>query len=199
MTSSGDRSNGYESTAPAFIRARVTARIGENTIREWAQTLTPGTLVLDLGCGCGIPVAETLLAYGCKLHAIDASPAMVEAFQQRFPSVHVQCADVTVDEPGFFELQFDAVVAWGLLFLLTTEQQTALIARVARALRPGGRFLFTAPAPACEWNDVLTGRKSISLGRSAYAEVLKTEGFTLDAETLDEGDNHYYWATRQMR
>lgn len=197
MTSSGDRSNGYESAAPAFIHARVTARIGESTIREWAQTLSPGSSVLDLGCGCGVPVAETLLAHGCTLHAMDASPAMVEAFQQRFPSVQVQCADVTVDEPDFFGLRFDAVVAWGLLFLLTPEQQIHLIAQVARALRPGGRFLFTSPAQACEWNDVLTGRKSVSLGRSTYGQILQTEGFTLDSETVDEGDNHYYWASRQ--
>jgi SAM-dependent methyltransferase len=180
-----------------LIHARVTARIGENTIREWVQTLWPGSSVLDLGCGCGVPVAEPYWRMAAESTRWTPPPQWSRRFNSGFLRSQVQCADVTVAEPDSFGLRFDAAVAWGLLFLLTREQQIHLIAQVAHALRPGGRFLFTSPAQACEWNDVLTGGKSVPLGRSTYAQILKTEGFTLEAETVDEGDNPYYWAIRQ--
>ncbi len=44
--------------------------------------LTPGSRVLEIGCGAGL-LAVTLARRGFQVDAIDASPAMVEATQQR--------------------------------------------------------------------------------------------------------------------
>jgi SAM-dependent methyltransferase len=196
MPSGEDKSNGYESVANDFIAARSARRIGEQTVREWAQTLPCGASVLDIGCGGGVPVTETLLDLGLHVYGVDGSPSMIEAFRQRFPAAPAHCADLTAD-PDLFGLEFHAAIAWGVLFLLLPDAQRALINRIARALRPGGRFAFTAPEQATEWTDVMTGRKSISLGRSAYIAALAAAGFHLDTETQDEGGNHYYFATKQ--
>ena len=51
----------------------------------------------------------------------------------------------------------DAVLAWGLMFLLQAEDQHRLIQRFAEILVPGGRLLFTSPAKPAAWNDVMTG------------------------------------------
>ena len=71
-----------------------------------------------------------------------------------------------------------------------------MIQRVARALVPGGRFLFTAPVQTCTWDDLSTGRLSESLGFAAYINELSKAGLTLLAEYVDEGDNHYYDAVK---
>jgi hypothetical protein len=87
-------------------------------------------------------------------------------------------------------------VAWGLLFLLSSDTQKLLIQRVARVLKPSGKFLFTAPSQPCTWPDAMTGRQSISLGFTAYEEILRAEGLTLMGTEMDEGDNHYYLAQK---
>jgi SAM-dependent methyltransferase len=80
------------------------------------------------------------------------------------------------------------------VFLLAPDAQANLIHKVARALKPGGRFLFTAPRQASEWSDNLTGRKSVSLGSDAYRQILEAAGLVLVGEAEDEGENHYYFS-----
>ena len=169
---------------------RGRSQIGVATVREWARTLPPGASILDLGCGDGRPIAEVLLDDGFEVHGVDASPTLVEAFRLRFPEARVACEPVEIS--AFFGRAFDGIVAVGLLFLLPSDVQRDLIFRVARALNRGGRFLFTAPAEACLWNDVLTGRQSRSLGAAEYRATILAAGLELAGEHVDEGSNHYY-------
>ena len=75
---------------------------------------------------------------------------MVAAFRERFP--HVPVEHNTVEASEFFGRTFDGVLAWGLLFLLEPAAQALVIEKVAGALNPGGRFLFTAPkSPSNGW------------------------------------------------
>ena len=189
-----DSSSGYDALAHEFMRRRNPA-VGVATVREWARALPPGSAVLDLGCGHGVPISQALIQDGFVVHGVDASPAMVAAFHDRFPQARVVCE--AVEDSGFFGRTFDAVVAWGLLFLLAVDVQTALIHRVASVLRPGGRFLFTSPKEACTWTDILTGRPSISPGNAGYRASLAAAGLELLAEYQDEGENHYYDARKR--
>lgn len=185
-----DPSNVYEAVASEFMARRDRSRIGAATVRAWARSLEPGTGILDLGCGHGGPVAAALLDDGFAVYGIDSSPTLVGAFRSRFPHAHVACE--AVEDSNFFDRKFDATIAIGLMFLLPADVQGNLIGRVARALNPGGRFLFTSPAEACSWNDVLTGQPSLSLGAGTYEDLLSTAGLALVEEHRDEGDNHYY-------
>lgn len=188
-----DPSNGYEACADEFI-ARRNPSIGASTVRAWARTLPSACAVLDLGCGHGVPISQALLEGGVSVYGIDASPGMVAAFCRRFPHLPIACE--AVEDSDFFGRTFDGVVAWGLVFLLPLEAQVALIHRVASILNPGGRFLFTSPARACTWTDVLTGRRTTSLGARVYRTTLSSAGMILRGECEDEGDNHYYDAEK---
>ena len=155
-----DRSNGYDSVAAAFVAHRSDSRVGVQTVRDWARALPRGATILDLGCGHGVPISATLLEEGANVFGVDASPTLISAFRTRFPDAPAECE--TAEESTFFDRSFDAVIAWGLMFLLPPEAQQRLIAKVSTALKPGGGFLFTAPAQACEWSDNLTSRTSVS-------------------------------------
>jgi len=195
MTS--DPSNGYEAIAAEFIAdrgARPDVGVGVRTVREWARALRAGSAVLDLGCGPGYPIASVLVEAGLDVYGVDASPTMVEQFRARFPAVPVECDGVETSD--FFGRGFDGVIAWGLLFLLSPTVQVDVIERVAGVLVRGGRFLFTAPLQACEWSDVMTLRRSESLGAEAYRRHLVAAGLQLDREAEDEGGNHYYMAVK---
>lgn len=189
-TEAPDLSNGYEALAEEFISRRQQSTIGASTVARWSATLAPGSTIIDLAAGPGVPITNTLVAAGHDVYAVDASASMVRAFRARFPQVPVACE--AIQESTFFNRTFDGAVAWGVLFLLRAELQALVIQRVARALKPAGRFLFTAPWQTGSWTDLLTRRESVSLGRNEYLRILSSAGFTLVNEFDDEGENHYY-------
>jgi 2-polyprenyl-3-methyl-5-hydroxy-6-metoxy-1,4-benzoquinol methylase len=187
-----DRSNGYEAIAEEFTRAR-TRVIGPRIVREWAKRLPPSASILDIGCGHGIPISQALLEDGFTVYGVDASATLVSKFRERFPKASVECS--SVEDSLFFSRIFDAVVAWGLIFILPVETQRSLISKVARTLNRHGQFLFTSPKQACTWIDSMTGLPSISLGHEVYEQELAAHGLVLVGNDEDEGENYYYFAT----
>lgn len=188
-----DKSNGYEGIAASFVKSRANA-IGASSVRYWAKTLPSKATVLDLGCGAGIPIAKVLMDEGMLVYGIDASPTLVQRFHRNFPRTPVTCE--AIEDSLFFERQFDAIVAWGLLFLLPNDIQELVLRKAADALLTGGSLLFTAPSQAVTWKDVMTAQQSISLGAQAYKELLAVCGLRLLEEFEDEGENHYYHAVK---
>ena len=191
-----DESNGYESIAADYIKGRGQAvnGIGSSTARAWARTFNKGSIILDLGCGTGIPVTNILLEAGLNAYAVDASPKMVEAFRTNFPDVPVACE--SVERSSFFDRSFDGIIAVGLMFLLPEETQRALIPKMAAALDPGGKLLFTAPLVKVEWKDIMTEKDSRSLGAEQYRALLSASGLSIGEEFHDEGGNHYFSGLR---
>ena len=132
---------------------------------------------------------------GCRVWAIDASPRMVAAFSNRFPDLPVKCE--AVEDSSFFDLQFDGIVAWGLMFLLPEATQLAVIPRLASALSPGGSLVFTAPTEVSSWPDNLTTeRRFRSVATATYAPSTDA-GLTLLRELEDEGENDHDVSARR--
>jgi SAM-dependent methyltransferase len=196
MAQEADPSNGYDRIADEFIRCR-SRTIGVDVVRAWARTIPRRGTVLDIGCGSGEPITAVLTGENLAVSGLDASPTMISAFRHRFPDAESKCA--AIEEADLGDQRFDGVLAWGLLFLLPPLAQVAVVEKVSMALRPGGRFLFTAPAQMSEWTDAMTGRKSFSLGATTYREVLRQHGLETIGEQDDAGDNHYYSAVKHVR
>ncbi|MCA9118086.1 MAG: methyltransferase domain-containing protein [Planctomycetaceae bacterium] len=93
----------------------------------------PGERILDLGCGDGVLTAE-LAAAGCDVVGTDASPEQVAAARALGLN-----ALVMPGESLSFSQEFDAVFSNAALHWMT--QPAAVVAGVARALKPGGRFV----------------------------------------------------------
>ncbi len=184
-----DQSNGYEEIAKLFISERDSIT-GVSTVRQWSRELARGSSILDLGCGHGVPISQALIEDGFTVYGVDASPSLIESFRTHFPGAHAECS--SVEDSAFFGRTFDAIVAVGLMFLLHPDTQRLLIRKVKQALNSNGRFLFTSPKEKCVWEDILTHRKSVSLGDQCYREILQAEDLLLVREMSDEGDNHYY-------
>ena len=191
-----DKSNGYESIANRFIeiRGKNISGIGATAVRNWSKSLTSGSTVLDLGCGTGIPVSKVLMEEKMLVYGIDSSPTLINQWRANFPKATAACEPV--EDSLFFDRKFEAVISWGLIFLLSEEVQEKLIEKVAAALNIGGRFLFTAPHQKIEWKDVLTGKTSRSLGAKNYKELLSASGLSLIKQFEDEGRNHYFSTIR---
>jgi 2-polyprenyl-3-methyl-5-hydroxy-6-metoxy-1,4-benzoquinol methylase len=193
MTSE-DAAQAYERNAAGFLAARDRSAVGTRVIASWAGTLPRGASIIELGCGGGYPVSQTLIDAGLKLHAIDGSATLCKTFGNRFPTVPLQCA--RVQDCDFFARQFDAAIAIGLLFLLQEDEQADLIKRLSGVVQPGGRLLITAPLETGCWNDLNTGISCQSLGQRRYEAILADAGFEQIDHFDDIGANNYYNAVR---
>lgn len=188
-----DPSNGYEAVSAEFLARRGSGRstgVGVNAVRTWAGTLPHRAAVIDLGCGPGFPITEVLVAQDLNVFGVDAAPSFVQAFRRNLPNTPVACEPV--QESRFFDRTFDGVLAWGLMFLLSPEDQRRLIQKIAGILVPGGHLLFTSPAEPLLWNDAMTGLESRSLGAEEYRRQLSAVAISISSEYEDEGQNHYF-------
>ena len=111
--------------------ARFVSDLGQPVLELLAPQ--PGERVLDLGCGDGV-LTQKLVALGCSVVAVDASAPQVSAARTRGLDAHVMDGQALA-----FEREFDAVFSNAALHWM--HECDAVIRGVARALRPGGRFV----------------------------------------------------------
>ncbi len=94
--------------------------------------------VLDLGCGLG-NLSIAAARRGCEVVAVDASPTAIEHLSQVSKSEALRLSAVQCDVQQFeMRESFDAVVAIGLLMFFPRQLALELLAKVQRAVRPGG-------------------------------------------------------------
>src|SRR5437764_8572996 len=85
--------------------------------------------VLDLGCGCGVPVARSLADAGHHVTGIDVSEVQIERARRLVPAGTFLRADATrLNLPS---ASFDAVVCLYALIHLPLATQPPLIQRIA--------------------------------------------------------------------
>ncbi|HEU5369911.1 MAG TPA: methyltransferase domain-containing protein [Ktedonobacterales bacterium] len=95
----------------------------------------PGERVLDVGCGTGHLTAQ-IAAAGAEVVGIDKSADMLEEARKRYPALRFELADAA---DVAFDAPFDAVFSNAALHWMTEPERVA--ANIARALKPGGRFV----------------------------------------------------------
>ena len=95
--------------------------------------LPEGGSVLELGCGAGNHAAE-MLARGFALRATDGSPEMAEIASRR---LNHPVATMRFDELEESDA-FDGLWASACLLHVPKEELAGILARIHRALKPGG-------------------------------------------------------------
>jgi SAM-dependent methyltransferase len=162
-------------------------------LRSLSPRLPPRAAVLDLGCGCGVPVSRELAALGHEVVGVDLSDRQVERARRLVPQARFIRADAT--EISFDEETFHAIVCLYMLIHVPVDRQEQLLRRMRDWLRPGGVLLATVGARA--WS----GHENDWLGSGApmwwshadatsYRRWLTAAGFAIEAdEFVPEGDS----------
>ncbi|WP_428610167.1 carboxy-S-adenosyl-L-methionine synthase CmoA [Sedimenticola sp.] len=113
-----------------------------------AQTVQPDSRCYDLGCSLGATaqaIQNGIRVPGCRIIAVDNSPAMLEQAVKRLPQtadktpIDFVCADIS-------DIQFANASLVTLNFTLQfipLEQRTALLSRIRNGLRPGGILILS--------------------------------------------------------
>jgi ubiquinone/menaquinone biosynthesis C-methylase UbiE len=120
--------------------------------------LAPGSRILDAGSGTGRPTASTLAAAGHEVLGVDVSPVMVDIATRQVPDATFRCADIR--EMPVEEGSFDAVCVYFSLLQMSRGEQSDLMRRLARVLRPGGSLvLATVPLDVEDVEVVFMGQR----------------------------------------
>jgi SAM-dependent methyltransferase len=168
------------------------------------ERVPAGGSVLDLGCGCGVPLARDLAAGGYQVTGVDLSAVQVERARRLVPAGRFLHTDATRVE--FPTSSFDAVVSLYALIHMPLDEQPSLLGRIGRWLRPGGWLLATTGQRA--W----TGTEERWLGGEApmwwsHADAATYRGWIEQAglavvaqEVVPEGDGAHalFWARRPV-
>lgn len=118
--------------------AYVVEMAGE--VLEWLAP-RPGQRILDLGCGDG-RLSLALAESGAQVLAVDGSEEMIAAAKERGLDTRI-----VQGQSLEFDREFDAVFSNAALHWMHPHQD--MLAGVARALKPGGRFVAQMGGHGC--------------------------------------------------
>lgn len=131
---------GYDAIAEHYLAwsAQIADDPRARYLDELDRRLDDNAAVLELGCGAGVPSTREL-AERHDVLGVDLSQQQLDLARANVPGARFEKADMTALD--FPDGQFDAVAAFYSILHVPRAEQPALIANIARWLKPGGLFL----------------------------------------------------------
>ena len=195
---------GYDRMADEY--AAWAARIADDPrnrfLAELEGRLEPGSRVLDLGCGAGVPTG-VLLAQRFDVLGVDISEAQLERARRAVPSATFVQADIA--ELELPDASLAAVVALYSITHVPRELHPEVFRRIARWLRPGGLLVASLGARGSEdWVGEWLGVEMFfsSWDADTNRRLLRDAGFELlldEVLTMHEPDGPatFLWVLAQ--
>lgn len=165
--------------APAHIRS----------LKLLISQLSPGSNIVDIGCGTGRPACEMLVKAGHKVIGVDAAPAMIESARAQVTEGTFYVSDSRAWQPQSSELPFDAVIAYFSHLIGMSQQDIRDFFPTAfKWLKPGGLLVFgTVPVDKEHWptrwmaRDIITS----SLDTPQLLDAVQTAGFVVEHHEVE--------------
>ncbi|MCQ4210380.1 class I SAM-dependent DNA methyltransferase [Streptomyces longispororuber] len=109
-------------------------------VERMLARLEPGSRVLDVGCGTGVPTARQLVDAGHSVVGVDLSAGMLELARKQVPEAEFRQADLmdlTAQGPDGVG-EFDAVTCFFTLLMLQRDEIPGALRLLRSLLRPDG-------------------------------------------------------------
>ncbi|WP_405163290.1 class I SAM-dependent methyltransferase [Nocardia sp. NBC_01499] len=192
---------GYDVLSSRYDEAYGAETKYEVWLTELCDHIPVDGVVLDLGCGSGLPVARALTAAGRRVVGVDISAVQIDRARDLVPEAEFIRSDAAdLDFPAD---SFDAVVCFYALIHMPLDEQFAVLNKIATWLRPGGWFVGTTGHTAWTGTDDnwLGGGATMwwsQADASTYRDWLTRAGLTITRqEFVAEGDTGHalFWAS----
>ncbi|MFI1969118.1 class I SAM-dependent DNA methyltransferase [Streptomyces cinnamoneus] len=111
---------------------------GQLAAGAWlAAALPPGSRILDVGCGTGLPTARQLVEAGHEVVGNDLSPGMLDLARVNVPGATFHLGDLADLRDGHLGT-FDGIAAFFALLMLPRPEIPHALRMLHGLLRPGG-------------------------------------------------------------
>lgn len=109
---------------------------GQIIATQWViDRLPPGSRVLDLGCGTGVPTAGMLTETGLEVVGVDVSTEMLALARRNVPTGRFVAMDLMELDESLG--RFDAVCAFFSLLMIRRRDIPRVLRRIRAVLNPG--------------------------------------------------------------
>lgn len=177
--------DGYDKIAKTYFDNRGRLRSGKY-VQDFLKLLPKNSIVLDLGCGAGVPVDDVIIKAGHEIIGIDISKNQIDLARKNCPKGQYLVADISNLKKSEYSV-FGIVCFYTVFHLPRTEHQILMI-KLASYLPKGGVLLITMGDREFEGEHLLHGQKmwSSQYGTKMNKAIIEKAGFRV---ILDEMDN----------
>jgi SAM-dependent methyltransferase len=108
-------------------------------VDELARLLPEEAVVVDLGCGAGLPATRDLAGHGLRVLGVDFSAVQLDRARRLVPAARLAQADMAALH--LRPASVDAVVSFYALIHVPLDDQRMLFPRIRSWIRPAGYLL----------------------------------------------------------
>ncbi len=156
--------------------------------------------ILDIGCGCGEPIARYLIDQRFAVEGVDSSPSLIAVCRERFPKQHWHVSDMRTLA---LDKSFEGLLAWDSFFHLAHDAQRRMFPIFRQHAAPGAALMFTTGTSHGEAIGSYRGQPlyHASLAAHEYQSLLESNGFRVEAHALQDPDcgGHTVWLAQSNR
>jgi ubiquinone/menaquinone biosynthesis C-methylase UbiE len=189
--------NGYSKIALKYNQFRKRFHT-EEELEYFASLLPNGVIVLDAGCGTGVPIAQSLVDKGFLVIGIDGAAGMLElARHQVAKGQFLQCDMVHLSFP---DNTFDGIISIFAIIHVPKEKHPALYQDFYRVLKPNGILFLNTGSTEWEGIEEYLGTSMFWSHYDAQTSLafIKGAGFKiLSHEIITKDDETHYWIFAQ--
>jgi predicted TPR repeat methyltransferase len=167
----------YEETANFWKEQRARSPFREKKFMEWVSgNIPPNSAVLDLGCGCGFPIADYFLRKRIPFTGVDGAQAMIALAKEEYPQGDWKVADMRTLN---LDCEYGAIIAWDSFFHLSHSEQEEMFPSFKEHLLLGGVLVFTSGTEHGEAIGEMDGNPLFhsSFAPDEYRRLLAQSGF----------------------
>ncbi len=170
-------------------------------LKEFVQLLSPGSKVIDFGCGAGVPLTRYLVDEGFSVIGVDISEEMLVLAKKHVPEATFIKSDM--NEINFPDNTFDGLVSFYAIIHVPKEKHANLFKKFNRILKPEGTMLISLGWTEWEAVEEYYGATMFwsHYGPEQSLVLVKEAGFEIIFEEVRErgGEKTYFILARAKK